>query len=193
MNSDRLVQKYPPSQPCSCSICLGYCRRPGWWTVEEAQKVIQAGLASRMMLEISPEYSFGVLSPAFKGNELTIAMQCYADNKCTFLTNDLCELYGSGLQPLECRFCHHDRPGQGDTCHRDIEEDWHTPPGQRLVIQWCDLTNLWARLGLIKLGHGTLPGRTGVANLYQAGGLVETRNIQTGQHRRTRYHGGSNR
>ena len=61
------------------------------------------------MLEMSPDFGFGVLSPAFKGNENEIAVQEYAENGCTFLKDDLCELFGSGLEPLECRFTHHAR------------------------------------------------------------------------------------
>ncbi len=43
--------------------------RPGWWTVQEANEALHAGLGKRMMLEMSPDLSFGVLSPAFKGCE----------------------------------------------------------------------------------------------------------------------------
>ena len=25
-----LNEKYPPFEPCSCEVCLGYCIRPGW-------------------------------------------------------------------------------------------------------------------------------------------------------------------
>jgi hypothetical protein len=64
-----LREKYQPSEPCSCHVRLGYCLRPGWWTITEAAKAIKAGYAGRMMLEISPEKPFGVLSPAFKGCE----------------------------------------------------------------------------------------------------------------------------
>jgi hypothetical protein len=32
-----------------------------------------------MMLEMAPDRSFGVLSPAFKGNELVFAKQLFAD------------------------------------------------------------------------------------------------------------------
>lgn len=41
-----LVNKYLPSEPCSCNICRSYCIRPGWWTVEEASKAIEAGKSS---------------------------------------------------------------------------------------------------------------------------------------------------
>ena len=46
-----------------CEVCLTYCARPGWWTVEEAARAMDAGYSDRMMLEISPELTFGVLSP----------------------------------------------------------------------------------------------------------------------------------
>jgi hypothetical protein len=136
-----LTEKYPPSQPCSCDICKAYCVRPGWWTVEEAAKAIEAGYGSRMMLEISPEMTFGVLSPAFLGCEKKIALQEFASLGCNFLKNGLCELHGTGLQPLECRVCHHLRQGIGTKCHADIEKDWNTPLGQELVNKWLQLIN----------------------------------------------------
>jgi hypothetical protein len=138
-----LSDKYTPSEPCSCEICLGYCARPGWWTVAEAEKALDAGYGSRMMLEMAPDRSFGVLSPAFKGNELAFAKELFATQGCTFLKYGRCELYGSGFQPLECRFCHHDRPGQGTLCHADIEKDWNTPSGIALVVKWSKQTGFW--------------------------------------------------
>ena len=144
-----LKEKYPPSEPCSCDICKSYCLRPGWWTVEEAEKAVYAGLAHRMMLEISPERNFGVLSPAFKGNESNYALQIFAKNGCTFYINELCELFETGLQPLECRFCHHDRKGLGLKCHLDIEQDWKTKQGRKLIVKWGNIIGFWRRQGLI--------------------------------------------
>ena len=141
-----LAEKYPPSEPCSCSICVGYCRRPGWWTVEEAARAIEAGYAGRMMLEMSPDRSIGVLSPAFRGCELQFAAGQYAERGCTFFTDQRCELHGSGLMPLECRFCHHDRVGLGPRCHADIERDWNTAAGRALVVRWSNLTDFWSRM-----------------------------------------------
>jgi len=140
-----LAEKYPPSTPCSCEICLSYCKRPGWWTVEEAASAIKAGYASRMMLEMAPERTFGVLSPAFKGCEGDFALARCAEKGCTFLRENLCELHGTGLQPLECRFCHHDRLGLGEKCHADIEKEWHTSAGRGLVVQWSKQTGFWER------------------------------------------------
>jgi hypothetical protein len=132
-----LMEKFPPSDPCSCKICVSYCRRPGWWTVKEAWNAFHNGLSNRMMLEIAPERTFGVLSPAFKGNEGNFAFQLFAGNGCTFLKDNLCELFGTGLQPLECRFCHHSHLGEGMQCHSELEKEWNTFNGQELVRVWC--------------------------------------------------------
>ena len=123
--------------------------RPGWWTVKEAGRALKAGLARHMMLEMSPDRSFGVLSPAFKGCEGFLALENYSSKGCTFLKNNLCELYGTGFQPLECRFCHHERQGLGPKCHADLEVDWHTPAGQALVERWSKLVGLWGNLNII--------------------------------------------
>ncbi len=147
-----LADLFPPSEPCACDQCRSFCERPGWWSVEGAEAAVQAGLAGRMMLEMAPGAAFGVLSPAFKGNEGTFARQEFASNKCGFLKNSLCELHGSGLQPLECGFCHHERPGQGQLCHAALEEDWHTARGQALVVEWGRLTGFIERIKAGGLG-----------------------------------------
>lgn len=140
-----LAEKYIPSEPCSCDVCVGYCIRPGWWTVEEAARAIKAGYGSRMMLEVAPDLSFGVISPAFNGCEVAFATNFYAKRGCNFFKDNRCELHGTGFQPLECRYCHHERKGLGDKCHLDIEKDWNTPAGKRLVEQWIRLTGFWER------------------------------------------------
>ncbi len=141
-----LHEKYPPSKPCSCAICTAYCSRPGWWTVDEALKAIHAGYGKRMMLEMSPGFHFGVLSPAFRGCEQNFALQEFSHFGCNFLSGGLCELHGTGLEPLECRFCHHLRRGMGEKCHADIEKDWRTPNGQALVTAWLREYGTRARL-----------------------------------------------
>ena len=141
MASPKLNKLYPPSEPCSCDVCLSYCVRPGWWTVEEANRAIDLGYAEKMMLEVSPEMTFGVLSPAFKGGEMNFALQEFSANKCTFLENNLCGLFNSGVQPLECRFCHHARVGEGKKCHDALEKDWNTFRGQKVVKKWIEKIN----------------------------------------------------
>ncbi|HEX2919791.1 MAG TPA: hypothetical protein VHO50_01365 [Bacteroidales bacterium] len=143
-----LKEKYPPSGSCTCDICKSFCIRPGWWTVEEAEKAIDAGLASRMMIEISPEHSFGVLAPAFKGNESNYAFAEFSQYGCTFLNDGKCELFDTGHMPLECRYCHHSRKGKGQQCHSDIEKDWKTMDGQKLIVKWGNIIGFWERQGL---------------------------------------------
>ncbi len=140
-----LAEKYPPSPPCSCTVCLSYCKRPGGWTVAEAESAIAAGYGKRMMLEMAPGFGFGVLSPAFKGGEVKCAYQEYASAGCTFLIDNKCELHGTGHQPLECRYCHHDRVGMGPRCHADIERDWNTPAGRALVVRWSEAVDFAKR------------------------------------------------
>ena len=99
-----------------------------------------------MMLEMSLERTFGVLSPAFKGCEVAFATNLYSSRGCTFLNDNRCELFGTGLQPLECRYCHHKRAGLGTRCHTDIEKDWNTSAGRALVVKWCNLTHFFQKL-----------------------------------------------
>jgi hypothetical protein len=108
--------------------------------VEEAERAIDTGYGKRMMLEMAPELTFGVLSPAFKGCEGAFALNEFSQNGCNFLTNSLCELFGTGVQPLECRFCHHDRLGEGEKCHLDIEKDWNSYAGRALIEKWIYVT-----------------------------------------------------
>jgi hypothetical protein len=140
-----LQQKYPPSPPCDCDVCRAFCRRPGWWTVCQARDAMDSGLGARMMLEVSPDRTFGVLSPAFSGCEGNFALQELSHRGCTFLRQGLCELHGTNHMPLECRFCHHSSIGAGKACHADLERDWRTARGQALVNQWLNEYGISAR------------------------------------------------
>lgn len=139
IHQNQLLSTFSPSPACSCDICRGFCRRPGWWTVSEARDAMEHGLAPRMMLEFPSDFSFGVLSPAFKGNEGFFALQEFADKGCTFLHEGMCELFGSAYRPLECSFCHHERLGEGIRCHKALERDWNTKKGRRTVQRWLKL------------------------------------------------------
>ena len=146
-----LRDTFPPSEPCTCKTCLAFCARPGWWAVDEALKALGGGLGGRMMLEVAPDRTFGVLSPAFRGSEGLIATKKYALNGCTFLENSQCGLHGSRFQPLECRFCYHTRQGQGILCHGELEKDWSRPLGRQLVRRWSKMTGLWDLLDVLGL------------------------------------------
>ena len=121
--------------------------------MEEASRAINAGYGNRMMLELAPDRSFGVLSPAFGGCEAFFAIQEYAVRGCNFYKEERCELHGTGLQPLECRVCHHAYPGRGPACHADIEQDWNMPAGRALVAGWCKLTGVSEFLDVYGLSY----------------------------------------
>lgn len=156
-----LHTKYPDSRPCSCAVCLSYCKRPGWWTVAEASEALAAGYGPRMMLEMSPDLAFGVLAPAYKGCEREFGVRPARDPGCTFLIDDLCELHGTRLQPLECRVCHHERPGLGPRCHAEIGREWNTAAGRALVVTWSNQVNFWERIGTAAQKTDSAPGAMG--------------------------------
>jgi hypothetical protein len=104
---------------------------------------MNAGYGNRMMMEIAPEFTFAVLAPAFRGCEGDFALQEHSKSGCNFFLEGLCELHGTGLMPLECRFCHHSHNGQGLVCHRDIARNWHTRQGQELVKKWASEYGLY--------------------------------------------------
>ncbi len=146
-----LEQRFPPSPECQCAVCVGYCARPGWWTVAQAADALEAGYGARMMLEIAPEGTFGVLSPAFRGCEGGFALQEFAHAGCTFLVDGLCQLHAAGHVPLECRYCHHERPGMGVVCHAGLEKDWRSLAGVHLVERWSRARGLWQTVHRMKL------------------------------------------
>jgi hypothetical protein len=118
-----------------------------------------------MMLERSPDATWGVLAPAFKGCEVSFARERFAHNGCTFLTDTGCELHGTGHQPLECRFCHHDRPDCGARCHDDIGLDWNTAAGRALVVRWSRVKGFLVRASFIcRTGTGSQPRKGQVGN-----------------------------
>jgi hypothetical protein len=109
--------------------------------VEQAAKAFSAGYAP-YMLEISPDSPLEFW--ARTGGRRQGRIKHFSQNGCGFLKNGLCELHGTGLMPLECRFCHHDRIGRGKMCHLELEKDWNTTPGQILVRKWIDAMQLHA-------------------------------------------------
>ncbi len=137
-----LYHRFPPSEGCACPTCISFCRRPGWPLVEEAHLAIDAGLAPRLMLEFSPDLSFGILAPAFSQNEGMFALSCFSNNFCTFFDKGSCALFGLVYRPLECRFCHHERIGQGNACHLALAHEWNTSKGKRLVQRWLRIMHV---------------------------------------------------
>lgn len=139
-----MSELFPPSASCHFDVRQS-CQRTGWWTVEEAQRAMKNGLSLRMMLDVSPDLSYGVLSPAYRGCEGNVALNSLKKNGCAFDADGSCRLHNTGLQPLECRFCHHTRVDLELKCHEALDWDWRTPQGQALVQAWTKEVGLWIR------------------------------------------------
>jgi hypothetical protein len=139
-----LSDRFPPSAACTCEVCVAYCARPGWWSVEQAAAALDA-VGARMMLELSPDRRFAALAPAFRGCEGRVATSAGALAGCTFLVRQRCELFETPHAPLECRFCHHERRHQGRACHDALVDDWRRPAGQAVVGRWQNMMRMLGR------------------------------------------------
>lgn len=103
---------------CRCGPCCSGCsRRPGWPLPEEAERLMEAGYADRLMLDWWNDYPDQVymLAPAVRGYEGARApdpspfavLLGEGFGTCTFLTGaGLCEVHDSGAKPIECRILH---------------------------------------------------------------------------------------
>jgi hypothetical protein len=137
---------------CDCSECQAMCqRRPCWPTPLDAQRLIAAGYADRLMIDWwfdrAQNKTVYVLTPAIAGRE-SGESPAHPAGRCTFLNeNNLCQLHDLDLKPTEGRIalCHdrsptdlHERMGQtwdGDD-GRSVIDRWEADPprGRRLVF-----------------------------------------------------------
>jgi Fe-S-cluster containining protein len=141
---------------CTCSACVRNCERnPGWMSLEEAEKAIGAGMATRLMRdwleadgELGNKARIYVLSAASIGHEGTDAPEIdFADalmmlmgtewtkGRCTFLKNNLCQIHDSGFKPQQCREsmgCK-EEPGPDNFA---MARQWNTEEGRALVARW---------------------------------------------------------
>lgn len=138
---------------CACAVCVGFCQKhPCLGTPEEAEKLLDAGFADRMMLDCwyypsmsHPEKTENVyrVQPAGKGNEGKQAgfWAPFKEWPCTMLTEEgKCLLHDPGLKPLEGRVASHEKI---ETGHDEVEKlgawleaQWDTPRGRRVVERW---------------------------------------------------------
>lgn len=131
---------------CSCYECKECCKRPCWGTPEDIQKIIDAGLGHRLMLDLWGNNSKGentfIPCPALKGSE----GQNYPnfpryEEGCTFWTAEgKCELHERGLKPTEGRLTSCKRPelSEDPTLHKEIYQTWETEEGEALANKWCE-------------------------------------------------------
>ena len=125
---------------CACDECKAMCmRRPCWPTPQDAQGIIDAGMAGRLMLDWwfdrAMDSTVYVLTPAIAGRDGGQA-PAIPTGPCTFLNaRGLCDLHDAGLKPTE---------GKESLCanrtapdlHERIAASWNTVEAQALVENW---------------------------------------------------------
>lgn len=135
--------------------CEGYRRgcmyNPGWMTVGEAQKAVEAGFGDRLMLDWWDTDGGGrlyLLCPASTGSQGNFApeqpedfWEAYFWEKGTrvLFVAGRCAIHESGFKPWECRHAHHDRTTFRGRDHADfaaLVAGWDTAEGSALVEAW---------------------------------------------------------
>lgn len=132
---NELLKKHKESV-CACETCQSYCaRRPCWPTPEEADKILDAGFARRLMRDwwVDEPYVY-IICPANEGCGGEDAPSWPSPSPCLLFKNGLCELHGLGLKPFEGRAAHHDN--DGSTVHKDVADTWRTTKGKEVVERW---------------------------------------------------------
>jgi hypothetical protein len=139
---------------CKCEECTENCAwRPGWPSLEEAKKLVEAGYGKELMVDwwggdsFTPDLSrIYLLCPAGKGHAGDDAAEGSLSDifsvgrlpamPCVMLTPEkLCKLHGSGMKPVECRCTSCNTPDP-DYIHEAAAESWNSPRGAAFVLQW---------------------------------------------------------
>lgn len=150
-------------QSCQCKECVLACMtRPCWGTPDDAKKLMAAGFADRLMLDVwpTPDYrEVELLCPAVVGYEgkdapdpterigivslaaVSLLSGTMLENpygRCTFLTEDnKCELHEAGLKPLEGRraWCK-ERRKPAYARHQRCGQSWDSWRARRVIARW---------------------------------------------------------
>lgn len=125
---------------CACSECQAMCqRRPCWPTPQDAQRLMAAGYAGRLMIDWwfdrEQDKTVFVLTPALAGFESGEA-PAQPSGRCTFLNGDnLCDLHALDLKPTEGRLalCHDRTPPD---LHEQIGRTWNGDEARNLIDRW---------------------------------------------------------
>lgn len=135
------------SKDIVCTGCRGgveACEsRAGWPIPSEAKKMLDAGLAMRMMLDYwASDGSLPrteIVCPAEDDRGGGPAAGIMPGGRCTFLKDDLCEIHNSGYKPLECRVaCCKKRDSR---LHLKVAKTWNNEEGRAVVEEWKKLVN----------------------------------------------------
>jgi hypothetical protein len=129
-------------EACACAECVAMCQhRPCWPTPEDAQRLIEAGYADRLMVDWWFDRDINktiyLLTPAIAGRESGEA-PAHPEGACTFLNADgLCQIHVSGLKPTEGQIalCGSRTP---EGLHEQIARTWNDTAAQALIDRWED-------------------------------------------------------
>ncbi len=132
-----------PSE-CSCEKCKVMCHAPCCGSVEDFEKLIDAGYANRLMFDDLPSICDGgdFLKAALKGYEAKQSPWHTSSREgCTFFKNGKCELHDLNLKPILGRLAHHENKLDYDKYAELSKSDWSTSRGASLIEKWKKLVN----------------------------------------------------
>lgn len=134
-----------PSE-CSCKRCQSMCRSPCCGSVEDFEKLIDAGYADRLMFDDLPSVCDGgdFLKPALKGYEGKQAPWATGSELgCTFWDCGKCKLHKSGLKPIQGKMAIHSNDHvaheNADALAVISKADWESPRGKALIAKWKEM------------------------------------------------------
>lgn len=141
MNDDRLWL-IEDSEDCDCDKCRQMCTRSCWPLPEEAERLINLGYASQMMLDWwVAEQDIYIVCPAEKGYEGYSAPSWPEGKGCALQIDGLCSIHDV-CKPYEGRISKCDRSvPQG---HRErLAKSWDTDFGKSVVAKWKEAVDHW--------------------------------------------------
>lgn len=127
-----------------CTKCVSMCEtRPCWPTPEQAEKMLDAGLAGKMMDDywVGTESDIHIIAPAIVGHGGSSA-PFWPQGRCELLTSDgLCSIHNSGYKPLEGAVADCKDSGASTGVREHIVSLWNSAEGRRIVGKWEHLTD----------------------------------------------------
>lgn len=134
-----------PITECQCETCQGFCHRPCWPTPAEAEALLAAGLADRLMLDWwEDDPPIYILCGALPGSEGQMAPTMpLSEHYCTFYRDGLCTLHDRGLKPLEGRISFHGYDHErAKHIHRQMAHLWNSDEGRAAVERWRQIVGV---------------------------------------------------
>jgi hypothetical protein len=131
---------------CDCDTCKRMCHAPCCGSVEDMEKLIEAGYGNRLMFENLPSSidCGDFLKPALKGHEGKYTPWETASLRgCTFWNkNGHCELHNLGLKPVQARIVDHGENGYDREKYAAIsKEDWESERGLAVIEKWKNIND----------------------------------------------------